>query len=225
MKWLTAHGTTLDREMYAWSAYTHSYHEGLVYINSIGPWNQGIFAEMMYYPKTAETIKWLHSEFGVPLTFRCWGIAASQGDFEFLEWLKERDAPLDNDDAAIAAAENGQLAMLQYFDSINTEPWSELALDFILVAAVNSGSMPTCEWIDTRFNATTIATHMQHMIFSHITLEAAEFAVKIGVTWHQLANKQPGTDLKCADLRDCLSCEAFHWAHEQRQQCTCHVDD
>ena len=179
----------------------------------------------MLEARDADTIRWLHVELGALLRAECCNTAAILGDFELLDWLRERDVPVYTAGAAREAVKHGQLAMLQYLDSINTVPWDSDSVRDILVAAVESGNIEACEWLHTRFPAVALASREPWQRYgddTRLTLPILRWSIAHGINWHQLASRGSRVKLRCWHLTKAFSCEAFHWAHQNGlSDCTC----
>ena len=116
--------------------------------------------------------------------------------------------------------------MLQYLESITTEPWSSRSVGGLLIAAVDSGHVDVCEWLLTRFPDVLLASIKQwerNATEGGVPLPTVRWAIDhAGVTWRQLAGIAPGVQLQCLHLTEAFSCEAFHWAHDNGlSDCTC----
>ena len=75
------------------------------------------------YRGNMEMLEWLHSQ-NCPLSKDTYEWAARHGNAVMMLWLKEQDCPVDNDDALYAAAESGNLEVLQWLRSHGTGTWS-----------------------------------------------------------------------------------------------------
>ena len=169
-------------------------------------------------------MRWLHAEVEAPLLPECYDKAARLGDVELVEWLRERDVPLNTAQAALEAAWHGQLAMIQHLDNITTEPWSTESTGELLGAAVQSGHVQTCEWLHKRFPEILNASSEQWVRYDgvRLTLPCLRWAIDRGIAWKKLAGCRFDEELRCSHAIDNLSCEAWHWAHEDGlANCTC----
>ena len=196
--------------------------QGLQHVNStkLIPWTPRQLCDIIEFAKGLDVINWLHTELGAPLLRkRCYS-AAEQGDFEVFEWLRERNTPFSNADAAFFAVRGCQLPMLQFLDSINATAWTEDELSLLLAAAIGTGTVEMCDWLHERFHPDMQPEHVAETECYRPELLTVQWAIQHGLTWQQLTECKPGNRLRCWDLRF-LSCEAFHWAHVNGLVCTC----
>ena len=117
--------------------------------------------------------------------------------------------------------------MLQYLDSINTEPWTHQEVCDLWIMALCEGTVGTCDWMHTRFGVAALDNWVEPW-FSYIYTRVPEcnlqWAIEHGITALQLAG-YAGRPRSCGGLSGQVSCAAFHWAHENGLPCTCAEDD
>ena len=224
--WLRERGIAVDYETFAMAAVCDGKLQDLQRVYSMNPqaWKPHVLGEWMRAASNADVIKWLHTDLGAPLQASCCSVAAQEGDLEFLEWLRERDAPFEHHAVACCAARSGHLHLVKHIDSINPEPWTADKWHELLLAAIASGDVETCDWILNRLDSEERTEDWAFYGREGTPLRTVQWALEHGVTLYELARYECSDEVDCAMLKDTLCCEAFHWAHENGWVCSCPND-
>ena len=231
--WLRERGVTIDYLGFARAAARSGELQDLKRLHSMNPqaWTEADLTGLMKVASSADTIRWLHTELGAPLHHMCCYLAARKGDRELFEWLAERDAPFAQIGMAGCAASSGQLHLVKHIISIRVEPWTADDWHDLVLAAIHSGHLETCDWVykqcipEERTRSTAKIYHATGQ--SNVSLSTVQWAVEHGIEWKELAGAYHWWHVEqfgCAMLHDSLSCEAYHWGHEHGIPCTCPMD-